>query len=123
MFGSLIQHPHMPKEPQNRRSTERSLCSELVRIEYCDQKGEIVNFAGLLEDVSRRGLCFSLSLPVSVGAEIRFQCDGFSGKASVEYCNLGNYSYLVGAAFLDGLEWDKSIWRPRHLLALAQPGQ
>jgi hypothetical protein len=113
----------MPKETQDRRSTERSLCSELARIEYRDQQGEIVNVAGLLEDVSRRGLCLSLSLPVSVGAEIRFQCAGFSGKALVEYCNLGNYSYLVGAAFLDGLEWDKSIWRPRHLLALAQPGQ
>lgn len=123
MIGSLIQHLLMPKETQNRRVTERSLCSELVRIEYRDQKGEIVNFAGLLEDVSRRGLCISLSLPVSVGTEISFQCEGFSGKAMVEYCNLGDYSYLVGATFLDGLEWDESTWRPRHLLALAEPGQ
>ncbi|MDA1313406.1 MAG: PilZ domain-containing protein [Acidobacteria bacterium] len=113
----------MTKEMQNRRETERSLCSELVRIEFRDQKGEIVNFAGLLEDVSRRGLCISLSLPVRVGAEIQFQCDGFAGKASVEYCNLGDYSYLVGATFLDGLEWNESAWRPRHLLALARPGQ
>ena len=113
----------MTKSSRNRRVAARSLCSELVRIEFRDQKGEAVNFAGLLEDVSRRGLCISLSLPVSVGAEIQFQCDGFAGRASVEYCNLGDYSYLVGAAFLDGLEWDESVWRPRHLLALAKPGQ
>jgi hypothetical protein len=113
----------MTSELQNRRETERSLCSELIRITHRDQKGETRSLAGLLEDVSRSGLCISLSLPVNVGVEIQFECDGFAGKASVEYCNLGDYSYLVGAAFLDSLEWDESIWRPRHLLALTMSRQ
>ncbi len=123
MIRSAIPRRPVTSELQNRRETERSLCSELVRITYRDQHGETRDLAGLLEDVSRRGLCISLSLPVSAGVEIQFECDGFAGKASVEYGNLGDYSYLVGAAFLDGLEWDESIWRPRHLLALTAPRQ
>jgi len=123
MVGDAMLRPTITKGSKNRRRAQRSLCSELVRVEYDDQRGRTVNLAGLLEDVGRDGLCISLSLPLRVGAEIRFACDGFFGRASVEYCNLGDYSYLVGAAFLDGLQWDETLWRPRHLLALGEPGQ
>jgi len=92
-----------------------------MRITFKDRKGEAVLLTGLLEDLNRTGLCLSVSLPVSIGAAIEFECDGFAGTATVEYCNIGNYSYLVGVSFAEGLVWDEATWRPQHLLSFAEP--
>ena len=113
----------MSKETKNRRKESRSLCSELVRIAFQDQRGETVVLTGLLEDVNRSGICISVSHPVGIDTEIEFECEGFDGAAAVKYCHLGNYGYLIGATFAEGLVWDESTWRPRHLLSLAEPGR
>ena len=73
-----------------------------------------------LEDLSKEGLCFRLAIPMTVGLEMEFHCDGFSGKAHVCYCNLGEYGYLVGAEFANGCGWDKERWRPKHLISLPE---
>ncbi len=110
--------PSTSKEPQERRNGARTLCSELVRVTFRDQTGEPVRQTGLLEDLSRDGLCVSLPYPLPVGAEIDFACDGFLGQARVEYCHIGLYSYLAGAKFSNGLVWNRSVWRPSHFLLL-----
>ena len=98
-----------------KRIDSRQMCSELVEISFQDQTGTLVCEKGLLEDLSQEGLCVSLGIPVTVGSEVEFRCDGFRGKARVRYCNLGEYGYLVGAEFADGCGWDQQRWRPKYL--------
>ena len=105
-----------------KRAYGREMCSELVEVSFHDQTGNVVCEKGLLEDLSKEGLCFSLAIPMTVGLEMEFHCDGFSGKAHVCYCNLGEYGYLVGAEFADGCGWDKEMWRPKHLISLPEIG-
>ena len=50
--------------------------------------------------------------------DIKLQMEGFSGKARVRYCNIGDYGYLIGLEFADRYEWDPEKWAPRHLLTI-----
>ena len=103
-----------------KRIDGREMCSELVEISFHDQRGNLVLEKGLLEDLSKDGFCISLSIPITVGLKMEFRCDGLVGIASVRYCNLGDYGYLVGAKFVDGYGWDKQRWRPKHLILLSE---
>ena len=106
------------KPVNERRLLQRKMCSEFVEVFFRDQTGMGVTETGLLEDLSRTGLCVSLSVPVTVGEIVSFTCEGFEGSGEVRYCNLGEYGYLLGVRFGDGLEWDERQWKPRHLLSL-----
>ena len=106
------------KPVNERRLLQRKMCSEFVEVFFRDQTGLGVTETGLLEDLSRTGLCVSLAVPVTVGEIVSFTCEGFEGSGEVRYCNLGEYGYLLGVRFGDGLEWDERQWKPRHLLSL-----
>lgn len=103
---------------KDKRRETRQLCSDLVEVSFHDQAGKRVSETGLVEDVSSRGLCVSLSLPLPVGCSVEISSGSFSGKAEVRYCNLGDYSYLIGMEFAEGSEWDHRTWTPKHLLSL-----
>jgi len=104
-----------PASPSERRSTRRSLCSELASVRFEDQTGRPVDLSGLIEDISPGGLCLSLSAPLTPGRTVRVSSEGLDARAEVRYCELGDYSYLVGLRFADGGGWDRSRWRPKHL--------
>lgn len=99
-----------------RRRTRRSLCSELATVRFEDQTGRGVDVTGLIEDISPGGLCLSLSSPLTPGRSVRVSSDGLEAEAEVRYCQLGDYSYLVGLQFSNGAVWDRARWRPKHLL-------
>ena len=103
-----------------KRTDGREMCSELVEISFQDQTGNLIREKGLLENLSREGLCFSLAIPVTVGLELEFRCDGFDGRARVRYCNLEEYGYLVGAEFAGGCGWEKERWQPKHLISVSE---
>ncbi len=105
----------------SKRRSSRQMCSDFVQVSFADQDGRTVSDTGLLEDVSRQGLNISLNIPLPEGQDIKLQSEGFSGKARVRYCNVGDYGYLVGLEFADRHEWDPKKWAPRHLLAI--PGE
>ena len=105
----------------NKRRSPRQMCSDFVKVSFADQNGRTVSDTGLLEDVSRQGLNISLNIPLPEGQDIQLQIEGFSGKARVRYCNIGDYGYLVGLEFADEYEWDPKKWAPRHLLVI--PGE
>jgi hypothetical protein len=86
-----------------------------VEVRFQDQQGRTVREKGLVEDVSAAGLCVSLSLPAPVGDTVEIITDGFQGRAEVRYCDLGEYSYLIGVEFCDAQEWN------RHHCLLALP--
>ena len=104
----------------DRRIEKRDMCSDLIEIRFEDQTGRQVIETGLVEDVSPAGLCVSLNLPVTAGCLVEFAAEGFSGRARVRYCELGDYSYLLGMEFSDGFRWDRQKWQPKHLLRLPQ---
>jgi hypothetical protein len=96
------------------------MCSDLVLVRFQDQTGRWVQETALVEDVSQTGLCISLGLPITVRREVEIEAEGFRGKAQVRYCELGEYSYLLGLEFSDGFNWDRQKWRPKHLLTLPE---
>ena len=102
----------------NKRSSPRQMCSDYVKVSFADQDGRTVSDTGLLEDVGRQGLNISLNIPLPKGQDIKLQMEGFSGKARVRYCNIGDYGYLIGLEFADRYEWDPEKWAPRHLLTI-----
>jgi hypothetical protein len=110
----------MPTSNDKRRSP-RQMCSDFVQVSFADQNGRMVSDTALLEDVSQQGLNISLNIPLPKGQDIQLEIDDFSGTARVRYCNIGEYSYLVGLEFADQYEWDAEKWAPRHLLVV--PGE
>ncbi len=102
--------------PQNRRAEQRSLCSNLAEISFQDQTGRLVRQKAIVEDVSPDGVCVSSSLPVSQGGRVTLHADGFSAEGEVRYCNLGDYSFLIGLRFAPEDGPGRSGWRPDHLI-------
>jgi hypothetical protein len=108
-------------ESQDRRREVRSLCSNLAEIAFHDQTGRLVRQQALVEDVSANGVCISSSLPVSAGARVVLHADGFIAEGQVRYCQLGDYSFLIGLEFEPEHGPASSEWRPRHLLNAHKP--
>ncbi len=96
------------------------MCSDLVLVRFQDQTGRWVQETALVEDVSQTGVCISLGLPITLRREVEIEAEGFMGKAQVRYCELGEYSYLLGLEFSKGFQWDRQRWRPKHLLTLPE---
>jgi hypothetical protein len=102
--------------PPTRRRNPRALCSELVRVTFHDQRGRRIEETAVLEDLSQKGARLSLALPLTVGAQVKFQTSGFVVVAGVAYCELADDGYAVGLEFSPDAQWDESSWMPKHLL-------
>lgn len=104
------------QQTPDRRRDVRKLCSELVEVSFDDQQGNSVTTVALVEDLSDTGLCVSSSLPISPGRLVRVRAEGLRGSGIVRYCELGDYSYLLGLELKPG--W-RNGWTPRHELPLS----
>ena len=104
----------------DRRRHRRSLCSEIVELTFEDQTGRIVRQTGLLEDLSKRGACLNLPIPLGVGRDVRLAANGFERGASVRYCELADDGYTVGLEFAAGSDWDRNAWKPGHLTSIEE---
>jgi len=102
--------------PQDRRTQHRNLCSNLAEIAFADQQGRQVRQQALVEDVSQEGVCVSSSLPLTEGWKVTLHADGFTAEANVRYCQLGDYSFLIGLQFEPETSPGRFGWRPDHLL-------
>ena len=105
------------QETPDRRRQARRLCSELVEVIFDDQQGHSITTVALVEDVSESGLCVSSSLPIAPGRLVRLRAEGMAGSGVVRYCELGDYSYLLGLELKPG--W-RGEWTPRHELSLTR---
>ncbi len=105
----------MRPDKERRRNT-REMCSDFVQLAWTGDRGEQVVEVGVLEDVSREGMCVSVDTPVPVHSTVRVHTRGLDGAAEVRYCDRNETGYQVGLEFLDGCTWDREKWRPRHLL-------
>ena len=105
------------RQTPDRRHNPRRLCSELVEVTFDDQEGNSVTTMALVEDISEDGLCVSSSLPISPGRIVRLCAEGMKAGGVVRYCELGDYSYLLGLELEPGWRGD---WHPPHELSLTQ---
>jgi hypothetical protein len=104
---------------KNKRIHTRSLCADLVRLEWFD--GERTSeTAALLEDISHRGACLQTEVPVPAGivATVR-NGENWSLPCRTAYCVYREIGYFVGLEFDEDVSWSKRSFQPRHLLDLS----
>jgi hypothetical protein len=86
-------------------------------VTFDDQEGNSVTTMALVEDISEDGLGVSSSLPISPGRVVRVRAEGIRASGVARYCELGDYSYLLGLELEPGWRGD---WQPRHGLSLSE---
>ena len=97
----------------------RSLCSDLVMVEWKDQDGWMHELAAVLEDISPRGGCLQLEAPIPAGTEVQVsQGEHWGIVCRVVYCEYREIGYFIGLEFPEGEFWSKNAFSPRHLLNL-----
>jgi hypothetical protein len=102
-----------------RRKEARSLCSDLVKLEWKDDEGWLHELPGVLEDISGRGACVQVESPVPAETELLIsQGDRWGMQCRVVYCEFHDIGYFLGLEFASGELWDQGVFRPRHLLDL-----
>ena len=92
----------------------------MVDVSWKDANGKRRRATGLLEDISHSGACLQMEIPVPVGADIRWESPKKQFLARVQYCVYREIGYFVGVEFLSSSKWSKRVYRPQHLLDLAQ---
>lgn len=102
------------------RANARSLCADLVELEWKDKSGWRRVVPAILEDISPRGACLQTEFPVPihVDATIRHQ-ESWNIECRTSYCNYRDIGYFLGLEFKPGTRWSKRAFRPQHLLELA----
>ena len=107
------------KPSKDARRSRREMCSDFVQVAWNNQQGKQCSDIGLIEDVTPEGLCLNLGVPLPVSSLVRLHTKGFEGEGEVRYCRPSETGgHLVGLEFVNGSEWDRAKWRPKHLLTL-----
>ncbi len=98
----------------------RSLCADLVTLEWEDEAGRPQRASALLEDISPAGACLQTDVPVPVQASVRVAHGlHWSMPCRTAYCSFREIGYFVGLVF-DEEHWKEASFRPQHLLNLAE---
>jgi hypothetical protein len=102
---------------QNRRSSHRNLCSDIVKLSWRDESGWPLHTHAVIEDISDNGACLQceISIPVCTAITLRLNDSGF--EAVIRYCTLIDHGYFVGVEFVQTSRWipDGAV-RPKHML-------
>jgi hypothetical protein len=101
---------------EERRTEERMLCAELVKIEWRDKSGRRCVRTAHVEDISLSGACVSLETTVIRGAEIAIRYGDGELKGTIQYCLYRDGSYFLGIQFTEGCKWSSRHYKPEHLL-------
>jgi hypothetical protein len=100
------------------RSSERSLCADLLKIVWIDESGSKQKELAALEDISRGGACIQVEHPIPMDTPISILYPDGRYHGRVRYCVFQHTGYFVGIEFDPGYEWSKSQYMPSHLLEL-----
>jgi len=106
---------------QERRSEQRFMCSELVRVVV--QNPDVTDVpdqeaVATLEDTSPSGACVQLEAAVAEGADIEIVCSTCRLKGRVRYCRFVQIGYDAGIQFDQPGAWNRDRFEPEHLLAI-----
>jgi hypothetical protein len=103
------------------RLEARSLCSDLVKMEWKDEDGWMHEIPAVLEDISSRGACLQVESPVPVNTQVEIKHeDRWGARGRIIFCEFHSIGYFVGLEFPKEQTWEKALFRPQHLLDLQE---
>jgi hypothetical protein len=103
------------------RSVPRSLCADLVTVEWKDTEGWLHEVGTVLEDISEQGAGLQVESAIPPGIDVLIRHKGtalFSCRTI--YCVYRDIGYYVGVEYRPGVVWSKRDFLPSHLLDLEQ---
>lgn len=104
----------------DKRTEPRTLCSQLVGIEWTDGDLRVQNCVVNLEDISASGasLQSEQAIPVETRVKIAYGDEHLSG--AVRYCVRRSFGYSLGIQFDAHMRWSRKRFRPQHLTDLQE---
>lgn len=111
------------------RILTRSICADLVHLSWIETtswiEGSARECGAVLEDISPRGACLQVEVPVpvNIAATVRHGDPGgrqWSAHCRIKYCTFREIGYFVGIEFADAEAWSRFEFRPEHLLDLCE---
>jgi hypothetical protein len=100
-----------------RRSDNRFLCADLVRVTWEEQVTDAV-----LEDISAFGACVQVEESIALDSPITLTIGAAVFSGQVSYCVFRDDGYFVGIRFSDETEWSAETVLPQHLTNLSEMG-
>lgn len=100
------------------RSEPRMLCADLVNVRWKDKSGRGRKATAILEDISPRGACLQLDIPVPVSTSVRVSHAKGQLEGQVRYCVYRDIGYFVGLQFSSDSKWSAREFKPQHMLDL-----
>lgn len=103
-------------ERDDDRKHERVLCSSLLEIVLPTDRHLPAPVVGVVEDISERGLCISVEVPLRPGSTVELNGTDQVIHATVKHCNSDEAGgYHVGLEFTPSFEWAAGSEWPEHL--------
>lgn len=102
-----------------KRFDTRSLCADLMTLEWLGDDGSLTTASAVLEDISPRGACLQVESPVPVDVQITLRRGSeWTAPCVPVYCIFREFGYFVGVQFPEGVRWSRGEFEPQHLLEL-----
>jgi hypothetical protein len=102
-----------------RRSSKRMLCSDLVQIQWTDDRGTPYREIAILENLSLAGVGLFTGVPVAEGTAVRIAVNDVQLSGCVRGCVFRENGYIVGLELDADSKWAQSVGRhilPEHFL-------
>jgi hypothetical protein len=94
------------------------MCSELVQVQFRDERGRWRRLLGNLEDISLSGVCLQVDDPLPLDTPLRIRHPKGEFTGTVRYCLFREIGYYLGVQFAEGCRWSPEEFKPQHLLDL-----
>jgi len=99
-----------------KRKEDRSLCAELMEINWRDEQAVEQSAYVTLEDISSRGLCFGSEVAIAPETKMTVSFPEGKYEGKVCYCKSDPAGFMVGIEFDPGYRWSRKEFRPSHLI-------
>ncbi len=99
-----------------KRSEDRELCADLVKVRWKTKSGTARDEWGILEDICASGACLEMENKIHPDTVVSIEFPTDHCQARVIYCRLDKVKYLVGVEFTQGYRWSRRKFKPRHLI-------
>lgn len=98
----------------------RTLCSELVEVEWVTGASHAARATANLEEIWRTGATLEMETPVTEGTLLTIVRPPVRLAAKVLYCHQNLTGFGVGVQFISGSHWSPKHFMPGHALDLGE---
>jgi hypothetical protein len=113
---NFLRSRHQCRPATNRRTEQRLLCSDLVKVRWIDRHGARREEIVVLEGYSASGANLFMGVPIGEGTPVTLWGGGEELRATVRHCTPGPNGYLAGVHFGER----PRSYVPEHLLDLSR---